>query len=247
MRGRSVRDRRRGWSRLTGRDGVHLGWSHTHAPCPSARRGGALRRLCAESPRPVGRGPPLARLWGRDPPALAVSIPGLASWLAPPSSASALSWLPKSRGSAELSASCSPGRGLAAFVPRLGGHEPVWGAARAPAALCPECTDRRLLESPAPGPQGPGVWPWRRQAVRGGSPAGPGLDPFAGESWPFLSPSRPSAGCQVADRPGCVLGGSRPFSVGPCAALPLQGQEKGCGGGGPGEASRTGGGSSAQK
>ena len=68
------------------------------------------------------------------------SVPGPASSLAPPSSASALSWLPKSRGSAELSASRSPGLGLAAFVPRLGGHEPVWGAARAPEALRPECT-----------------------------------------------------------------------------------------------------------
>ena len=53
------------------------------------------------------------------------SVPGPASSLAPPSSASALSWLPKSRGSAELSASCSPGLGLAAFVSPLGKMRPL--------------------------------------------------------------------------------------------------------------------------
>lgn len=123
MRGRSVRDRRRGWSRLTGRTRVHLGRSHTHAPCPSARRGGALRggwRLCAASPRPVGSGPSLARLWGRSLPPWQSASPGLPlRWLRRP----LLPPCPGSRRGGEVLSSALPAAPGAGSPPLC----PAWG------------------------------------------------------------------------------------------------------------------------
>lgn len=150
MRGRSVRDRRRGWSRLAGRVGVHLGRSHTHAPCPSALRGGW--RLCAASPRPVGSGPSLARLWGRPLPPWQSASPGLPlRWLRRP----LLPPCPGSRRGGEVLSSALPAAPGAGSPPLC----PAWGntsrcRVRPGARSPPPRVYRRLLESPAPGTPG---------------------------------------------------------------------------------------------
>ena len=202
------------------------GAGHTHAPCPSPRRrGGALRggwRLCAASPRPVGSGAPLARLWGRDPPALAgAASPGLPPrWLRRPP----LPPCPGSRRAGEVLSSAllaAPGSGSPPLCPAWGDTSRCGVRPGRPKPSAPSV--QKAPRIPSPGAVAPLDSARRRHR-------GPRLDPSAGEPGPSLRPSRPSARCQVADRPGSVLGGSGPFSVGPCAALPLQGRQKGWGG-----------------
>ena len=92
---------------------------HTRKDCLAPLQGNIF--ICAASPRPVGSGAPLARLWGRDPPALAgAASPGLPPrWLRRPP----LPPCPGSRRAGEVLSSAllaAPGSGSPPLCPAWG-------------------------------------------------------------------------------------------------------------------------------